>query len=103
MAYTRQITSSPFKPGGSWHPLYPGKWRLVTRINGRYYTIPVTIAAEETPSTTLTFDSPATGNLEYVIFYLYDRTEETPERLWTPMDVYRETIEGESKEKGQRP
>jgi len=103
VAYTRQITSSPFKPGGSWHPLYPGKWRLVTRINGRYYTIPVTIAAEETPSTTLTFDSPATGNLEYVIFYLYDRTEETPERLWTPMDVYRETIEGESKEKGQRP
>jgi len=89
--YTRQVKSSPFKPGGAWHPLYPGTWRLVACIDGRYHTVPVTIAAEQAASTSLTFQSPATGVLEHALFYLYDRTDETPASVWTPMDVYRAT------------
>jgi len=92
VAYQRQIRSSPFKPGGAWRPLYPGKWRLVACLEGRHYTLPIRISAAQTASTSLTFESPATGNLEYVIFYLYDRTDETPKHLWTPADIYSEAM-----------
>jgi len=94
VAYQRERRGSPFKPGGEWHPLYPGKWRLIARINGQYHTVPITVAAEQTKSTSLTFPSPATGQLEYVIFYLYDRTDETPKDVWTPMDIYRSVTGG---------
>lgn len=40
-----------------------------------------------------TFESPADCLLDYILVYLWDRTEKTPKVLWTPMDVYRETIE----------
>ncbi len=92
VAYTRQIKSSPFEPGGEWRPLYPGKWRLITSINGKNHTVPITITEEQTEATSLTFDSPAGGWLDYVLFYLYDRTDETPEEVWTPMDIHRQTI-----------
>jgi len=92
VAYERPIVSSPFRPGGAWRPLYPGQWRLVACIDGRYYTVPVTVTAAQTASTSLTLDSPATGQLEYVLFYLYDRTEETPKDVWTPIDIYRGVI-----------
>ncbi len=92
VAYTRQITSSPFQPGGPWHPLYPGKWRLVASIDGQYHTVPITLTEEQTNATSLTFESPASGTLEYVLFYLYDRTGETPDDISTPMDIYRETV-----------
>jgi hypothetical protein len=93
VSYERQIVSSPFKPGGAWRPMYPGKWRLVASVEGRYHTVPVTVTAAQTASPSLTLASPATGRLEYVLFYLYDRTAETPKRLWTPMDVYREVTQ----------
>ncbi|MBL7153323.1 MAG: hypothetical protein ISS79_06375 [Phycisphaerae bacterium] len=93
IAYERQIVGSPFPPGGSWRPLYPGMWRLVASIDGRYYTVTIIVTAAQTASTSLTFDSPATGNLEYVLFYLYDRTEETPENIWTPVDIYRQAVQ----------
>jgi len=89
IAYERQIRASPFQPGGPWHPLYPGRWRLVASIAGHYYTVPFTVTVAQVSSTSLTFDSPATGELEYVVFYLYDRTEETPKQVWTPMDICR--------------
>ncbi len=92
IAYTRQITSSPFKPGGTWCPMHPGKWCLVACVEDRYYTVPITVSAAQAASTSLTFESPATGNLEYVIFYLYDHTGETPKQVCTPMDIYRETV-----------
>lgn len=92
IAYTRQVKSSPFKPGGTWRPLYPGQWRLVARIDGHYHTIPIRVAAPQTTSTSLTFDSPATGKLEYVLVYFYDRTEETPKDIWTPSGIYREAV-----------
>lgn len=87
VAYERQIRGSPFKPGGEWHPLYPGKWRLVASIDGQYRTLPITVTPTQTASTSLTFDSPTTGRLEYVIFYLYDRTGETPKQVFTPTDI----------------
>jgi hypothetical protein len=92
VAYERQIVSSPFQPGSAWRPLYPGKWRLIACIDGRYYTIPITVTTAQTASTSLSFASPATGKLEYVIFYLYDRTKETPKRVSTPADMYGEVI-----------
>lgn len=88
VAYERQIRSSPFKPGGAWYPLYPGKWRLTGCVNGEYYTNEVVVKAGEQKSD-FTFTSPVDGMLEYVIFYLYDRTGETPEEVNTPMDIYR--------------
>ncbi|MCK4626491.1 MAG: hypothetical protein KAV00_14325, partial [Phycisphaerae bacterium] len=38
-----KITSSPFKPNGPWWPMYAGKWRMVTRIDGKFHTTPITI------------------------------------------------------------
>jgi len=92
VAYQRKWADSPFEPGGKWRPLYPGRWRLISRIDGRYYTISLDIAKEQTMSSSFSFKSPASGKLEYVVFYLYDRTDETPKNIWTPMDIYREAI-----------
>ncbi len=92
IAYTRPIRSSPFKPGGPWRPLYPGRWRLVCCIDGGYYTVPITVGEHAKDSTSLTFESPATGLLEYVLFYLYDRSKETPATIFTPMDIYRRAV-----------
>jgi hypothetical protein len=45
------------------------------------------------------FRSPADGVLDYILVCLWDRTEQTPTGLWTPMDVYREAVEGVSRKK----
>ena len=92
IAYTRQVRSSPFKPGGTWRPLYPGQWRLVACIDGRYHTVPIRVAAAQTACTSTSFDTPATGKLECVLVYFYDRTEQTPKDIWTPSDIYREAV-----------
>jgi len=94
VVYQRERRGAPFKSGEIWRPLYPGKWRLIACIDGRYHTVPITITKDGTNST-LTFECPSAGNLEYVVFYLYDRTDETPGDVWTPMDIYRETMKGE--------
>ncbi len=95
-AYERQVTSCPFKPGGEWWPMYPGKWRMVASIDGKYHTIPVTVGKDGVGKKELTFKPPASGNLEYVVFYLYDRTDETPKDVFTIMDIYRQSL-GEDK------
>ena len=41
---------------------------------------------------------PSKWSLDYLLVYLWHRTEHTPKFLWTPMDVYREAIEGHQKE-----
>lgn len=89
VAYSRKIRGSPFSPGGPWRPSYPGKWRLVLRIDDAYHTLPITATPQQTTTDTLTFPAPASGKLRYLIFYLYDRTEETPSSVWTPTDIYR--------------
>ncbi|MCK4626227.1 MAG: hypothetical protein KAV00_12995, partial [Phycisphaerae bacterium] len=72
--YERTVVGSPFTTGGPWWPMYAGKWRMVSRINGQYHTQQVTITQADVGNSEFTFHSPATGNLEYVLFYLYDRT-----------------------------
>jgi hypothetical protein len=60
-------------------------------LAGRYVHTRVKIAKAGEP---LVFRSPAAGMLDYVVVYLWDRTEQTPRSLWTSMDVYREAVEG---------
>ena len=46
------------------------------------------------PGQPFTFRSPGDGKLDYVLLYLWDRTAKTPRSVWTPMDVYRQAIQG---------
>lgn len=71
-----------------WPTAYGGRWRLNARIDGNYYTSEVNVAAGQH----LSFTSPVDGTLEYIVMYLYDRTDDTPPDITTPMDVYRESI-----------
>jgi len=66
-----------------------GKWKLVARLGGRYIHRQVEISQ---PGEPFVFRSPAAGVLDYLLTYLWDRTDKTPKSLWTPMDVYREVI-----------
>ncbi len=56
---------------------------------GRYVQQRVRI---DKPGQPFTFRSPVEGILDYILVHLWDRTQQTPKALWTPMDVYRETI-----------
>ena len=60
------------------------------RADDKYFTN--TIVVKQGAENRFTFTSPVEGELEYVIMYLYDRTDETPKGLHTPMDIYREAI-----------
>ncbi len=93
-AYQRKVTSSPFKPNGPWWPMHAGKWRMVSCIDGKFYTTPITIGKDGVRKKTLTFKPPVNGKLEYVLIYLYDRTKDTGKDVYTPMDIYRQAILG---------
>jgi hypothetical protein len=113
----------PITAGGkhvsSWKPPYAGVWRMTgrvtdgkskyypdsgtphesdpsvlrgARVDYKHYTN--TIVVKQGAQNPFTFTSPVEGTLEYVIMYLYDRTDETPPDLSTPMDVYREAVLG---------
>jgi hypothetical protein len=101
--YERTVKGSPFKTGEAWWPLYPGAWRLVARIGGAYHTLPITVGKEAVGKRELTFVAPAAGKLEYVLFYFYDRTADTPQSLYTPMDVYNEAVLGKPREAPKAP
>ncbi|MCK4624340.1 MAG: hypothetical protein KAV00_03445, partial [Phycisphaerae bacterium] len=73
-AYQGTVTSSPFSTGGPWWPMYPGKWRMIGCINGQNYTQEKTVTQADVGQTSFTFHCPAAGTLEYIVFYLYDRT-----------------------------
>jgi len=45
------------------------------------------------------FRSPLKGTLDYLLVYLWERTDATPQGVWTPMDVYCEAVEGHQKAK----
>ncbi len=90
----RVSPESPFKTGGPWWPTYAGKWRIISRIGGKYYTSEITIDKAGVGKKRLAFKPPASGKLDYVLIYLYDRTKETPRNVYTPMDIYREAILG---------
>ena len=76
---------------------YAGKWKMVARLENRFIHSVVEADAQEA----FTFKPPAAReyeptkwHLDYLLVYLWDRTDKTPKGLWTPMDVYREAIEG---------
>ena len=52
---------------------------------------------DDVGKTDLAYDPPAGGRLEWVFFYLYERTEETGPEVYTPADIYREAILGETR------
>ena len=73
----------------TWRPLYAGKWRMTARMGtGAYYSQQVVMDKGDE----FVFVCPVVGKLEYIILYLYDRTEKTPPEVGTPMDIYREPI-----------
>ncbi len=72
--------------------MYPGEWKLVARMKDaseHYIQSRVRIDEAGQP---FTFRSPTEGILDYIFVYLWDRAENTPKSLFTPMDVYREVV-----------
>ena len=93
-----KVAGRPVKPGETlttqWKVPYAGKWRITARMEGpKYHSQQFEVLA----GTPLTFTCPAAGKLEYLILYLYDRTDKTPREVGTPMDIYREAILGEAR------
>ncbi|MBC8456981.1 MAG: hypothetical protein H8D67_03170 [Deltaproteobacteria bacterium] len=70
---------------------YPGEWKLIARMTsdvgvGRYIHNQVRVNEAGQP---FMFCSPTEGILDYILVYLWKRTDKTPKSLFTPMDVYR--------------
>jgi len=61
---------------------------MVEKKPARYVQTIVQAEADQS----FTFRSPDDGKLDYLLIYLWDRTDKTPKSVWTPMDVYREAI-----------
>lgn len=74
-----------------WTPLYPGIYRLIGRIDDNFYTQEIDLMNINNP---LEYTMPVSGNLEYVLIYMYDRNTNTPNTISTPMDIYHEAILG---------
>ena len=73
----------------SWRPPYAGQWRMTARMDtGKYYSLQVVMDK----GGEFVFTCPVAGKLEYIMLYLYDRSEDTPPEVGTPMDIYREAI-----------
>jgi hypothetical protein len=70
---------------------YAGEWKMVARMDDRYIHSRVRI---DEAGQGFTFRGSEGGMLDYILVYLWDRTDKTPKELFTPMDVYRETILG---------
>lgn len=82
---------------------YAGKWKVVARLENRFIHSLVEMDAGEafsfTPPKRKEYE-PDRWHLDYLLVYLWDRTDETPQGVWTPMDVYQQVIEG--REQGGR-
>ena len=105
--YQRGLPHGTYPVGSEWKPGYPGIWRTIAYIKMdekprflkgigtrcEYYTQEVKIGPK--PTAEFSFTCPVAGTLEYLITYLYDRTEDTPKEVSTPMDIYRQAIQGE--------
>lgn len=77
---------SVFAPGHAAYDAHfiPGRWRMTGRVSGEYFS-------RDVYDGDFVFVSPIDGVLEALIIYLYDRTQETPAGVSTPMDIYQET------------
>jgi len=102
----REEINKPIKKGevyaSKWKPPYPGHWRMTVRIAEKKYDqgfnydgktkFPAEYFTEDVYDGKFTFKSPKDGWLDYVIMYMYDRTKQTPDDVFTPMDQYRWTM-----------
>ncbi len=118
--WTRENVEKPIKAGGTYTtkfaPPYPGKWRLIGRIENpdpaekakgargekivygaikKFYgsTVNVT-AADVAAKKKFTFTSKVAGKLDYMLMYLRERNADTPRDVYGAMDVYKEAIGG---------
>ncbi len=68
---------------------YPGRWKLVARLDSRYVhkCVEIREAGEQ-----FIFRSETAGLLDYILVYLWDNTTGTPASVFTPMDVYRKAL-----------
>ena len=72
---------------------YAGKWRVAGVFSDDDWNITDYFSeVEMNEGEHFTFTSPRNGTLEYLVMYMFDRTENTPENITTIMDVYRETM-----------
>jgi len=100
----REDVDRPIRKGetyvSAWKPPYPGRWRLTARVAERRYdqgwnydgVFKAEYFSRDVYDGNFAFTSPIEGHLDYVIMYMYDRIDETPANVVTPMDVYREAI-----------
>ena len=95
--WKREDVKKPISAGetytSSFTATYAGKWRIfaVMSDDDHYiteYFSEVTVNQGEN----FTFTSPIDGFLDYLVMYMIDRTDNTPTEVFTPMDIYRETI-----------
>jgi hypothetical protein len=70
----------------SWHPPYPGVWRLAGRVNGRYFV-------RDVSDDNFVFACSQSGTLDCVFSYFNGLTENPPPGTVTPMSIYREMLE----------
>jgi len=68
-----------------WSAPYPGTWRLVGRIGGRY-------RVNDASGGHFIFACSWSGMFDYLFMYMYARTGDTSACIVTPMDMYRETL-----------
>jgi hypothetical protein len=81
----KKIYSAAGQYASQWTPPYPGVWRLAGRVRGKY-------RVNDAAGGHLTFACSWGGIFDHLFAYLYLRTEDTPENVVTPMDIYRETL-----------
>jgi hypothetical protein len=117
--WTRENVEKPIKAGGTYTtkfaPPYPGKWRLIGRIENpdpaektrglpgekkivyetvkKFYGSTVNITkADVAAKKTFTFTSKVGGELDYVLMYLRERNDDTPKNVYGVMDAYKGAI-----------
>ncbi len=104
----REEVDQPIRKGefytSSWEPPYPGRWRMTARVAEKRYDqgfeydgkteFPAQYFSRDVYDGNFTFTSPIGGNLDYIVMYMYDRTEDTPAEILTPMDQHRWTMKG---------
>lgn len=72
---------------------YGGVWRVAAVFSDEDWEITEPVSEIEVDAGEhFVFTSPRDGTLEYLVIYLVDSTDETPPDIYTPMDVFRETI-----------
>lgn len=73
---------------------YSGRWRVCGSIDDDWNVTDFFNEVDVNVGDRFTFLSPVNGTLDYLVMYMWDRTSNTPEDIFTPMDVYRKAILG---------